>query len=497
MSHDASPTWSGFNYQGKIALFHVLKEIGEMLGQDPDFCFNDYKLIVEQHEDFDIEGPDGYISFHQVKAINNNSFSTYSNALLEMILNVNSFNQEEVIGKLHTWKRITIPEDEPFNEKLKGVVQEVVSNYNDSDDKSKTYIGKAIDVELKNIDKRSAIIRKCYKDDINKFTAENIIDELSLIVEEGDNSVLTRVSQYDYSTNELSCDIDDINEKVKDGILSVLRLKGLVRAEVTLDRIFEALLGKIDRHIIDRHNNVNNGNPIPIPFNDLIEIAIDEGINDTNEEYVAYRFKFIFMKAFDTFLHDPDLCSEETANKYYSGESCNLNSVTDILFYVSPNGLWEHYKNFCPHINLSGKISTDNASNIDNKSIYLSLLPIFNDLDENKKYYNKKRKTLLYKNNGIEYLPTTIGDDTKTALVKSLIESINNTVNLFEVSTFVTGERAPRIEGFEEHYDKYANVSIYGFNADIPIQNQEKIYEIKKNLRLIPLSEAKGEINDD
>ncbi|MDH5573008.1 MAG: DUF4297 domain-containing protein, partial [Gammaproteobacteria bacterium] len=118
MSHDASPTWSGFNYQGKIALFHVLKEIGVILGQDTEYCFDGYKLIVEQHEDFDIEGPNGYISFHQVKAINNDNFGKYENALLEMILNINSFNQEEVVGKLHTWKRISMPGDESFNEKL-------------------------------------------------------------------------------------------------------------------------------------------------------------------------------------------------------------------------------------------------------------------------------------------------------------------------------------------------------------------------------------------
>ena len=108
MSHDASPTWSGFNYQGKVALFHSLGEIKKNLLNDETYNFNGYNLLVENHEDFDIESPDGFVSFHQVKAINKCTFGTYENALLAMALQLDNKVFIKVNGYLHTWRKISL-----------------------------------------------------------------------------------------------------------------------------------------------------------------------------------------------------------------------------------------------------------------------------------------------------------------------------------------------------------------------------------------------------
>jgi hypothetical protein len=68
------------NYQGKVALYHTLTFIRQKLLVNVNFDFSDYELILENHEDFDIKGPNGFISFHQVKAINKTAFSSYKDA---------------------------------------------------------------------------------------------------------------------------------------------------------------------------------------------------------------------------------------------------------------------------------------------------------------------------------------------------------------------------------------------------------------------------------
>ncbi|EAQ63318.1 hypothetical protein MED121_03030, partial [Marinomonas sp. MED121] len=129
MSHDASATWSGFNYQGKVALYHTLTLITKQLQENGNFDFLGFELILENHEDFDIKGPDGFQSFHQVKAINQTAFSTYENALFAMLLQLDSPNHSSVIGYLHTWKPLNWNGDDSFDEKLRGILSKVINNH--------------------------------------------------------------------------------------------------------------------------------------------------------------------------------------------------------------------------------------------------------------------------------------------------------------------------------------------------------------------------------
>lgn len=49
--NDATPTWSGFNYQGKIMILHVLKLINE-IRKNADKGI--YSVEIEKTEDFSI-----------------------------------------------------------------------------------------------------------------------------------------------------------------------------------------------------------------------------------------------------------------------------------------------------------------------------------------------------------------------------------------------------------------------------------------------------------
>ncbi|WP_157939556.1 hypothetical protein [Vibrio splendidus] len=57
MAFDASPSWSGFNYQGKVALYYTLRQINSLpLNTD----FSNLSLVLEDNEDFEIR--DGFVA---------------------------------------------------------------------------------------------------------------------------------------------------------------------------------------------------------------------------------------------------------------------------------------------------------------------------------------------------------------------------------------------------------------------------------------------------
>ncbi|MBC7535583.1 MAG: hypothetical protein H7258_07825 [Ferruginibacter sp.] len=78
LPHTAIPTWSGFVYQGQVALYHVLKQLNLKTVLE----INSMVLQLDSIEDFAILQVNGAnrttISMHQVKAVKSNLYSTYS-----------------------------------------------------------------------------------------------------------------------------------------------------------------------------------------------------------------------------------------------------------------------------------------------------------------------------------------------------------------------------------------------------------------------------------
>ncbi|WP_417873605.1 ABC-three component system protein [Xanthomarina gelatinilytica] len=77
--HTAAATWSGFIYQGKIALYHTLY----LINNDPNSL--DYSVQLDSLEDFaivkiNINGDILPVSLHQVKAMKSNLYSSYNDA---------------------------------------------------------------------------------------------------------------------------------------------------------------------------------------------------------------------------------------------------------------------------------------------------------------------------------------------------------------------------------------------------------------------------------
>lgn len=98
--HTAITTWSGFVYQGKVAIYHVLKLL---MNQG---VASKFSLQLDSLEDFTIldEGA-SIISLHQVKALKSNYYSAYQTAFEK--LKDNSDTQKCSSAYFHVAKEIT------------------------------------------------------------------------------------------------------------------------------------------------------------------------------------------------------------------------------------------------------------------------------------------------------------------------------------------------------------------------------------------------------
>jgi len=492
MAHDASPTWSGFNYQGKIALFHALKEMNNLLGANVNYCFDGYELLVENNEDFDIKVPAGFTSFHQVKALNKTSFGAYSNAILEMILELSKQGNIAVSGYLHVWNSILFRAEEDFQTSIRTTLQNVIVNYNDAVDKNDSFIGKAInDGTVNEIGKLSAIIRKRFGQNLS---IPNVFAQINALLN-GANSPLTRLHLYEYPDGNKHCPLENISGLVENEISLFLNHKGEPDSVEKQNKIFHALLGKIDRHVILRHLHINDNAVRAIPFNELIDIILDPSIEDSTDDYLANHFKLKFLEKFEGFINDPDLVTQQDYDSYSDGDVCNLTFISQNLCNVQASSLWLFYKFFSPHLELSTEININNALNVNFESLLFSLFPILNELNRSKSCKGTVYNEFLYSTQNHRYLPTTIGQTSPSLLAKKLINSPSMIENVFEISSLIGGHGSPSISNLVQTAERCRDVDISTLYENYSPTEKEKVMEMINEIRLIRLDIAKAEIN--
>lgn len=97
--HSAISSWSGFVYQGKVALYHVVKLLNKATAGVAD-----YSLQLDSLEDFAIMNNAVPISLHQVKALKSTSYNTYQSAFKKLCKK--SADHTKIETFFHTAQRI-------------------------------------------------------------------------------------------------------------------------------------------------------------------------------------------------------------------------------------------------------------------------------------------------------------------------------------------------------------------------------------------------------
>jgi len=473
MAFDASPSWSGFNYQGKVALYYTLKLINaKPLGAD----LSNYSLMLESTEDFEILCDGVPISFHQVKAYNSSTYSDYSDALLG--ITVELYKQPGVTGRIHTWKLINAkPDSLDLAASIRDDINTILTEYKNKQPKDGTTVLEKAASDEKNIPKPAAILRAAFKD--------NTADQLYLILESilnGRNDAISRLDSYQYDDGNKFCGLDDVNIKIKSEIYNALTFRGAVVTDDHIEKSFHYFLGMIDRYIISRHKAKQQLSKIPITFNEIVEsLAVDR--EDIGKEYLAYKFKEFFAHLIDEYMGD----QEDYADPG-QGEHCNLKIARNLLLGLSATDLWEHYRSFSPQIYLQHANNTENAIATELPGIRYVLIKTLHTINIKRATHDPARYRFTYRTTTPpyqHYLPTTI---TNTARASQIQKQITTNPNMNEIL-------------FEVENIIYSGSDSYQFSPTSMVHTEPpaaedsdhrpKRDEILKFITLVPIATAK------
>ncbi|HAS6646740.1 TPA: hypothetical protein I7259_24330 [Vibrio parahaemolyticus] len=475
MAFDASPSWSGFNYQGKVALYYALQQINALPVQTD---FSNLSLVLEDNEDFEIRDNDTFVSFHQVKAYNTSSYSKYSDALLEITLELSK--KTNVLGKLHTWKQVNPKTGFTcIIDSLRSDIQSILNEYRGANPKvGNTIIEKAIS-EAPNRPKPAAIIRTAFPNHSESIIC-TMLDDIVL----NRNDAISRLKAYVYDDGNSFCDLSAINRKIKLEVSRLLSSRNLVDTPERIQKTLLYFLGMMDKYIIERHKAKQGANKLSISFVEIVE-AVTKNHEDIGLNYLSYAFKEQFAYLMDEYINDPALYQEV-------GDKCNLREAKNILLNLEPLELWTYYRHFCPHLNLQELNNTENALNVDKNGILFVLLKILHELDYNYLSNIKEKCQIMYETTSLpikRFLPSTIMVGVPLTYIERQIRSNSNMWEfLFEVENII-------YDGQDVHVFSPKALT----HTEAPIGEDEdprsKRDDILNNISLVPISNVKVELS--
>lgn len=162
--HDATPSWNGYNYQGKVGLYvclaNILREAKTGIGLPAfDVFLDEYHIEYEWIEDFAIKKNDIYLSLHQVKHKAENNFNDHVEAIATILYRKNGVLSDTDLFKYFNIKSKKKGDAATF----KANVKSEITNHKLVDDKGLLSISWKVNV-LSVDNKYRDNITKCFGD---------------------------------------------------------------------------------------------------------------------------------------------------------------------------------------------------------------------------------------------------------------------------------------------------------------------------------------------
>ncbi|MNW44346.1 hypothetical protein D3C74_215760 [compost metagenome] len=356
--HSAVPSWSGYTYQGKIALFVALEQIVNIPLED----YAEYKVEFEWFEDFAILKGEKYLSIHQVKTYNRKTFSEYQDALWNL-LGKTYLKKNSLDSYLHT----TIQIDDLDVLKSQLLALPVPGVLSDEEKYSPSYYHK-------------------------------------LVLESGKfEEIYMKLKKHKYPNMLYYCPLAYIEEAIKRKIEDYYQLRSEVKTEEQIKRVYSNLLELIDSYITSRHDDEQQKlkkMPKYISFDKIFDI-LDKNWESPSETYVKHIIRDRFHSIFE----------KKIAELYeFYGQKAEFARLENYLYHFNSYSL-DNFFNICqwisPHINESyadleayRKLLTESGTDI-----------LLDCLLEVKQSLHNEKPIFLQERNNTTYLPTTINFD--------------------------------------------------------------------------------------
>lgn len=338
---DATPSWSGYNYQGKVALYVALDKICELYISGRQKEISDFCLELEWIEDFSIihnvENKKNYKSIHQVKALDTIDLKDYGEAIFGLALKVIEYNTINE-AYLHTWKSINTTEAD-WKGNIKNLAQKHCKEANLI---LNLELLLADTSELTNIHKRIIkpkpgsvpnIIKRIQANIEGEITIDSIrtaVNKAIIYAKQDNNEFINQLTDERLSKIHLFsygeakyCDLESIKDKILKKIDIHLDLQGGDWRKSDLkykETIYHYLMAEIDKNVIARHKTYAEGNKITISFRTFEDILVNQSLSDRSKEYYLFHLKIKFFE-----LHN-DYCMrcKKRGEGKENCKSCNL-----------------------------------------------------------------------------------------------------------------------------------------------------------------------------
>jgi len=335
---DATFSWSGYSYQGKVGMFIVLKKLNEYNGDNIETNFNDWTLEFEWLEDFSIKQNGRYLSLHQVKTLKDTNINAYTDAIQQVVHNSQNALWYPIAPYFHVSSNVNNPHNifyqyiidgnnrqycplDKIDSLLKEEIRSFLQSYNLAD-----YIGGCEDshfFKLLGIIDDHVRLRHQRIQQIGRNAPPEEIEFLAIITSlKTDSNQFTHermiYEKKAYLSSSLDKFLQNKNENIKD------KLKQFVRESFDLDSDFVKYSKSISPHISAIYNDeitISN-------FQDLLNGESLKGvffkiIESIESEYLWQGHKVIYEKIVEeenrrflptTINRDQDDCDEVSAD---------------------------------------------------------------------------------------------------------------------------------------------------------------------------------------
>ncbi|MFV5911893.1 ABC-three component system protein [Bacillus cereus] len=487
---DASPSWNGYNHQGKIGILVVLKMINDLkLGLST--C-NEYELELEWLEDFSIKKSNKYVSIHQVKTYNKSGPAEYKDAIWLLLAKISDFKE---IDKAYLHSTTKISKVDNLTE-----FKDVLFQYEPPKEKESNEDKKGEEKKKEKAPKKFWTPKKCH----DYVKANGLYDDS-----------YAKFGIYEYEDKCFHCDINEVENKIKD------QLKIFNKDKVTeqqLNHTYMYLLGLVDKNIRNRHIDIQakeTDQKATINFKDVLKI-IKSNFEHPSKEYAIYFLRNRFNYLTGEYLKD--LACEVEHGLIDSLETFNVRQLIAAVTKLSD----EEFLQFCMKITPHHEVNKDKPdamlyaisnfiiNNDMNNGFFEILKKIQKEIDVQKFTFIKKINSSDNKEYNISYLPTTIMENfhiRRTGILTDKILNNSEDESLNEVDVMITKEinlPALKSEKFNDDIPEPENESEDEDSREdlllnkLEIKKREyhnRISRIKK-IRMVNIDNAKGELDE-
>lgn len=421
--HDAIPTWSGFIYQGRIAVYLAIKKIIELRDGNKISEIDKYVIEMEKCEDIAIvyKGENEkreYISIHQVKNEKEDALSEYKIPLIQLMLEKGYYQkygggvpaaylhiannartktkdfETGYLKNLKNWKQDILnyynaidkacknfTNDQKFYEELQEAIKKDPIGIDRSEYTTQYNIVKKLCKEM--MEKKQSIdsiefeeeLKKLKDYLLNKFAVPNISNEVTIY-------------KYDNGLNyfEATKIFDEIVKLVK-------KYKGEVEewSENQYKYLADRLLNYIDKTILERHKNLQENKCVvkEISLSKLQEI-MDTFVENNEKEANILALKRVYIESLDKF------CRKCQRNNDYTCQDidCKLQQAE----YRKENLCEEDFARYCYNLRPECEKKIEDRAciaDLGNKDgLIESVFPIIKEILP-KKFIDKEDKSQL------------------------------------------------------------------------------------------------------